>query len=153
MTCVSKPYQGVALAMAVVVLAACSSSISNAGSSSGDPADGGSVSMGDCKAGKNAAWATPSGTPFTLPTGVTLAGEITGDVEPNCGPKSFVEYGGDYLPVCIGLKNTTTAEITVTLPAGLTFIPKDPMAQNGIILQSHDLTVAAGETAYFSFRL
>jgi hypothetical protein len=27
------------------------------------------------------------------------------------------------------------------------------MAQNGIILQSHGLTVAAGETAYFSFRL
>ena len=129
--------------------AACSSS---SGGTSDPGADGGMAS-GDCKAGKNAAWAMPAGAAFALPAGVSLAGEITGDVAPNCGDKSFVEYGGDYLPVCFGLKNTSTADVTVKLPAGLVFLSKNPATQNGIILQSHDLKVAAGATEYFSFRL
>ena len=146
----SRLHPHMALAMALVVVS-CSSSSSSG--SSGSAPDGGGETSGDCKAGKNAAFATPAGAAFTLPAGVQLAGEMTGDVDPNCGSKSFVEYGGDFLPVSVGLKNASTAEVTVTFPAGLTFLAKDPTSQNGIILQSHDVTVAAGETTYLYFRL
>ena len=149
MTFLPKPSRSIALVMAFV-LVGCSSS-SNSGSS--DPDGGAAVGSGDCKAGKNAAFAMPAGTPFALPAGITLDGEMTGDVDPNCGSNSFVEYGGDDLPVCIGLKNTGTADVTVTFPAGLTFISKDPTSQNGIILQKHDLVATAGKTTYFYFRL
>lgn len=138
----------------VVVLGGVGCSSGSGSGNSGAAASGETgETSGDCKAGKNAAFATPAGTAFTLPAGVELAGEMTGDIEPSCGGKIFVEYGGDYLPVCVGLKNTSTATVTVTFPAGLVFLAKDPTSQNGMILQSHDLEVKAGETAYFSFRL
>ncbi len=128
------------------VFAGCSSS----SSSNGTGTAGGAT--GECKTGKNAAYANPAGTPFTLPAGVVLEGEMTGDVEANCGSSSIVERGSDLVSICIGLKNTTTADVTVTFPAGLVFLAKDPAAQNAIILQSHDLKVPAGEVAYFYFR-
>lgn len=77
---------------------------------------------------------------------------MTGDVEVNCGSSSIVERGSDLVSICIGLRNSTTTDITVTLPAGLVFIAKDPAAQNAIILHSHDLKVPAGEVAYFYFK-
>lgn len=133
------------LAMALLIAGCSSSGTSSQGSAA--TADG-----SGCKTGKNAPFATPSGTPFTLPTGVVLEGEMTGDVEPNCGNESYVEYGSDIISICVGLRNTTAADITVTIPAGLVFLAKDPAGQNGIVLQSHDLVVPAGKLAYFYFR-
>jgi hypothetical protein len=142
----SRVTRATAFALALLI-AGCSSS-SNTGSE-GSAASAGS---GDCKTGKNAPFATPAGTPFTLPTGVVLEGEMTGDVDVSCSGKSFVEYGSDLISICMGLRNTTAADITVTIPAGLVFLAKDPAAQNGIILHSHDLKVPAGAVAYFYFR-
>jgi len=130
-----------------LLVGACSSSTASTGPGASG-ADGAA-----CKTGKNAPFAAPAGTPFTLPTGVTLeGGEMTGDVQQNCGDQSFVEYGSDLISVCVGLRNTTGADITVTIPAGTVFLVKDPAGQNGIILQSHDLQVPAGQVAYFYFR-
>lgn len=146
MTYRAKASRVAALAMAFVVTA-CSSSSSSSNGGGGDTASG-----GDCKTGTNAPFANPAGTPFTLPAGVELAGEISGDIEAGCGSQKPVEYGGDLLPACVPLKNTTGADITVRIPAGLTFIAKDPKTQNGIVLQDHDLVVPAQSTVVFHFR-
>ncbi|MBX3190329.1 MAG: hypothetical protein KF819_25240 [Labilithrix sp.] len=123
--------------------------LASAACSSNDAGDG-----GGCKVGANAAYANPAGTPFALPAGVEQVGEITGDFStPECETAEDVEYGGDLLPACVGLKNTTGAEIVVKIPAGLFFISEDPEVQNGIILQDHDLTIPAGATKYFRFDL
>jgi hypothetical protein len=107
-----------------------------------------------CKTGANAAWATPAGTSFALPSGVELAGDITGNIDDGpCASLSPIEYGGDLLPMCLTLKNTTTASITVKIPAGLVFLAKNFATQNGIVLQDHDLVVPAGQTTSFRFAL
>jgi hypothetical protein len=106
-----------------------------------------------CKAGANAAYATPAGTPFTLPAGVSLeGGEMSGNVEPNCPGTSFVEYGSDIIAICVGLRNTSGAAVKVTIPAGAVFLAKDAASANAIVLQSHDLTVGPNAVAYFYFR-
>jgi hypothetical protein len=133
------------LALALLIAGCSSSNTGSAGSAA-------SADSPDCKTGKNAPFATPAGTPFTLPTGVVLEGEMTGDVDPNCRGKSFVEYGSDLISICVGLRNATAANISVTIPAGLVFLAKDPAAQHGIVLQSHVLEVPAGKVAYFYFR-
>ena len=132
-----------------LVVAGCSSS--SAGTSSG----GASPATGDCKTGKNAPYATPAGTPFALPAGITLKNDaITGDFEPDCTAESDpIEYGGDQIIVCMGLTNTTTAEIVVNLPAGLFFLVKAADGQNGLMLQDHALKVPAGQTAFFKINL
>jgi len=138
------------LGVMVIAIAAGAVGLSGCSSSNGGAGAGG----GECKTGANAAFATPAGTPFALPSGVTLEGEITGDIgSPSCLAADTVEYGGDLLPVCFGLRNATAASITVTLPAGLTFIPKDAATQNGIMLQEHKITVRAGEVTYFRIDL
>jgi hypothetical protein len=137
-------------ALALVTIAACSSS-------SGDGGGGTSGSGGtaDCKTGKNAPYATPAGTPFALPAGVTLKNdEITGDFEPDCKAESDpIEYGSDLIIACMGFTNTTTAAITLKLPAGLFFLVKAPEGQNGLMLQDHELTLPAGQTSFFKINL
>ena len=129
------------------IVAGCSSSSSNAG------AGVGADSAGDCKVGINAPFANPEGTPFALPAGIVLEGEITGDIEgANCLHETAVEYGSDLLPACVTLKNTTGADITVKIPAGLTFLAKNPETQNGIVLQDHEIIVPAQSTEIFHFR-
>lgn len=137
----------VAVVFAVLVLAGCS----NAAETDDDFAG---LKSGECKTGANAAWATPAGTSFSLPAGVEVSGDINGNVvDPPCSMAPTVEYGGDLLPACLTLKNTSNAEITVKLPAGLVFLAKDAATQNGIILQDHDLVIPAGETKSFRFSL
>lgn len=132
----------------VVTLAGCSSSSGNVGATAGD---GGA--SGACKVGVNAPFAIPEGTPFALPTGIVLDGEITGDLSGGgCLTKPVVEYGGDLAPACIPLKNTTSADIVVKIPAGLTFLAQNPETQNGIVLQDHELTIPAQSSAVFHFR-
>lgn len=142
---------GAGLLTVAIALAACSSSSDNTSSSSSSSSSGSSGSSGDCKTGKNAAWASPAGTPFALPSSVTAA--ITGDDQTNCPlGNPFEEYGNEGLFMCLGLTNSTASNVTVSLPAGLTFVAKKAATANGIILQSHDLTVPTG-TTYFKFAL
>jgi len=138
-----------ALAVALGLAAAgCSSSTGNTGAGTSDTAAGSAA----CKTGKEAPYATPAGTPFSLPAGVTLEGDISGDVDVHCADKSAVENASDLDLACVGLRNATAAEVMVTFPAGLTFVAKTPTTQNGIIIHSHDVTVPAGAVKYFYFR-
>jgi hypothetical protein len=148
LTHLRKPSRGLALVMALV-LAGCSSG----SGSSGSGVDPNGNNSGLCKTGVNARWAMPAGTPFALPTGVTIDGAITADIDPLCIMNHVEEFGGEFVGVCIPLKNTTAGDLTVTLPAGLTFIAATPTTQNGMILQNHDLMLPAGMTTVFFFRL
>lgn len=144
----ARPFRGLALAMAVA-LTGCSSS-----SNSTPSGDGGGGGSGDCKTGKNAPFANPAGTPFVLPAGVTLKGEITGDFEPDCKVESDpIEYGSDLIIACMGFVNASTSEIKLKLPAGLFFIVKAADGQNGLMLQDHELTLPAGTTTFFKINL
>lgn len=143
-----KPSRASVLIVAFVV-SACSSSSSTSGTSSGGSAGGDE----DCKVGVNAPFAKPTGTAFALPTGIELSGEISGDIEAGCASEPVVEKGGDLLPICLPLKNTTGADITVKIPAGLTFIAANAETQNGIVLQAHELLVPAQSSVVFHFRL
>jgi hypothetical protein len=150
MSPLARPFSALGLAV-VVLLAGCSGCSSSTSSAT---ASGSGSGSGDCKAGKNAAFAAPAGAPFALPAGLTLSGEITGDFQPTCTLQSDpIEYGGDALIMCLGLKNATAAEIKVKLPAGLFFLAKAADGANGLILQDHVLTVAANTTTYFKFNL
>jgi len=137
--------RSLALALAAAV-ALGATACTGSGEGSGGPggASDGTVGDAECKTGANAAFATPAGTAFVLPAGVELDGEISGQIDPRCVNEKTVEYGGDMLPVCFGLKNTTGAAITVKLPAGLVFLSKSFGTQNGIILQDHEITVEPG---------
>lgn len=139
----SRPLHVLALVTAFAV-AGCSSN-------SNGPGDG-AAGGGTCKTGIEADFANPAGTPFTLPAGVTVDGELTGDIDAACPNKTAIEYGSDLILVCVGLKNTTGADIEVTMPAGLVFLAKNPATQNGIILHDHVLEVPAGKVAHFYFR-
>jgi hypothetical protein len=50
------------------------------------------------------------------------------------------------------LKNTTAAEVSLTIPAGLTFVSKDPATMNGIILHDHTGKVPANGSVSLYFR-
>jgi hypothetical protein len=120
---------------------------------SGD-GDGSRGANGSCKSGRNAPFAAPDGTAFALPAGVVLDGEISGDVDAaDCFRRPVVEYGGDLLPACARFMNTTDADITVRIPAGLTFLAANPATQNGIVLQDHDIVVPARSSVMFRFQL
>ena len=130
-----------------LVAAGCSSSTGSTGTS------GGAASGATCKTGTEAAYATPAGTPFTLPAGITVEGDISSNVDLHCADKTALENASDLDFACIGLRNTTTAEVPLTFPAGLTFVAKTVTTQNGMTIHSHDVTVPASTVKYFYFRL
>jgi len=137
-------YVKLAAVVTAFSVAGCSSSSSGSSSGSGDDTT--------CKTGKEAAFANPAGTPLALPAGVSVDGEITGDIDAACPAKNVLENGGDVLLVCVTLKNTTAADVMLTLPAGLTFIAKDPATMNGIILHDHAAKVPANGVVHLYFR-
>jgi hypothetical protein len=136
---------GVAALTLVVGLATagCSSSTGSAGTSGG----------ASCKTGTEAAYANPAGTPFTLPAGITVEGDVSSDIDVHCAGKTAIENASDLDFACIGLRNTTAAEVPLTFPAGLTFVAKTVTTQNGMIIHSHDVTVPPSTLKYFYFRL
>ncbi len=129
--------------------AAASGCSSSTGSTSGGTSGAGSAG---CKTGTEAPYANPAGTPFTLPAGVTVEGDISSNVDLNCGGKSPIENASDLDLACIGLRNTGTSEVMLTFPAGLTFVAKKATTQNAILIHSHDVTVPAGKVSYYYFR-
>jgi hypothetical protein len=135
----------------VVGLAAagCSSSTGSTGSGT---SGGGTL---QCKAGTEAPYANPAGTVLAFPAGVTVEGDIggdlSGDTKAHCKNADDVEYASDLVLACVGLRNSTTADVVVTFPAGLTFVAKTQATANGILIHSHAVTVPAG-LSYFAFR-
>jgi hypothetical protein len=130
-----------------------------AGCSSSTGSTGSGTSGGDgtlqCKAGSEAPYANPAGTPMTFPAGVTVEGDIggdlSGDTKAHCKNADDIEYASDLILACVGLRNSTTADVAVTFPAGLTFVAKTHETANGILVHSHEVTVPAG-LSYFAFR-
>ncbi len=140
------------LALVVGVAAAgCSSSTGSSGSGTSGGGDG----MLQCKAGSEAPYANPAGAPMAFPAGVTVEGDIggdlSGDTKAHCKNADDVEYASDLVLACVGLRNSTTADVVVTFPAGLTFVAKTQATENGILVHSHNVTVPAG-LSYYAFR-
>jgi hypothetical protein len=137
-----------ALALVVgLAVAGCSSSTASTGTS------GSSGASATCKTGTEAPYATPAGTPFTLPAAITVEGDLSSDIDVHCAGKTALENASDLDFVCIGLRNTTAADVALTFPAGLTFVAKTVTTQNGMTIHSHDVTVPASSVRYFYFRL
>jgi hypothetical protein len=133
-----------ALLVASVSISGCSSKSGDAASvdPSSDPLP--------CKEGVNAAFANPAGTPFTLPAGIELeGGEMTNDLAADCPNDGYFEFGSTLMTLCMRLRNTGSTPVTVVLPAGLVFVAKNPVAMNGMILQSHELKVPANGVKSF----
>lgn len=83
---------------------------------------------------------TPAGDAFNLPAGVSLAWKIKGD---DCD--STYEVGsGSLVDVCVALFNSTNADITLVLPAGLVILAESTENQHGIILQETKILLKAG---------
>jgi hypothetical protein len=135
-----------------VAAAGCSSSTASNGTSG---TTGAAASGATCKGGTEAPYANPAGTAFTLPAGVTLEGDIggdlSGDTKEHCKNAEDVEYASDVVLACVGLRNAGSADVVVTFPAGLAFVAKTAETTNGILVHQHDVTVPAGLT-YFAFR-
>lgn len=128
------------LVVLALFAAGCGSSAENNGT-------GANNVSGDCKAGANAAYADPAGTPYQLPAGIEVVSATAGGKKDTCFfDVTPLEYGGDLIDVCLKLKNTTNAAIKINLPAGLLIKPSRPERMSGILLQSHDVSVEAGQT-------
>ncbi len=135
-----------ALLVATVSISGCSSKSGDAASI--DPNSDGPP----CKEGVNAAFANPAGTAFTLPAGIELeGGEMTNDLAADCPNDGYFEFGSILMTLCVRLRNTGATPVTVSLPAGTVFVAKNPLAMNGMILHSHELTVPAnGVKSFFA---
>lgn len=81
------------------------------------------------------------GAAFSLPTGITLEGQLTGEgLTPVCK-----ELGtGYYVVVYCKLKNTGTQAIKVSFPTGLVLKSLSVDDQSGLVVQHVETTIAAG---------
>ncbi|WP_165022374.1 hypothetical protein [Dysgonomonas sp. ZJ279] len=108
-----------------------------------------------------------TGTPFVLPTGITLDGVITGSrshyykslaskesklssqlvsdfITKASAEVDVVMGSGYYVSLYIPLKNTTAQDIEVTFPAGTIIVSNSGDYQNGVLLKKVSVKVPAG---------
>ncbi len=90
---------------------------------------------------------TPQGTPFSLPDGITIVGEISGSF---CEDATFRIGSGTLVVVCLELRNDTDKEITVTFPAGLVLISGTDKYQHGVMLRTEEITIPPNEAVRFA---
>src|SRR5690606_36965847 len=83
-----------------------------------------------------------------LPEGVTVVGEIVGG---ECYDIDEFIGSGVYVDLCIGLRNDTDKEVTVTFPGGLVFISDTDEYQNGVVLEKTTIVLPAKKTKKFTF--
>jgi len=91
---------------------------------------------------------TPQGTTFSLPDGITVVGDITGQL---CDEATFTIGSGHYVTVCVGLSNDTEQEKTITFPAGLVLISTTDNYQNGVVLTTESFAIPPKQTIRFVF--
>lgn len=140
--------------MGLMLLAAC-----GGGGSGKDPDDtpdggGGPNNGGEHRPGLGNSTKPPEGQPFSLPSGLEVAGTIKGYSvfeEDKCFPHEEPKGAGDMVRVCLPLRNTTNTgsnpvPITLVIPAGFTVVSNDLSTQNGIIIQRQTVTVQPGTT-------
>ncbi len=91
---------------------------------------------------------TPQGTTFSLPDGITVVGDITGEL---CEEATFRIGSGYYVTVCVGLRNDSEQEKTITFPAGLVLISTTDDYQNGVVLTTETFVIPPKQTIRFVF--
>ncbi|NML21077.1 hypothetical protein HHL16_09345 [Pseudoflavitalea sp. G-6-1-2] len=100
----------------------------------------------------------PEGEQFKLPAGVSLIGEIKGyneALKEFCDHKTMKDARGSGLgvPLCIGLRNTTTQIIHVSFPSGMIFISQEHKTQHGILVQGETVELPPGLDFYVPIML
>lgn len=84
----------------------------------------------------------PQGEPFVLPAGVTTVGTIYGYI---CDT-AYEVGSGSLVQVCVGFLNSSAADITLTIPAGLILIATDASAnQHGVVIQDAQVVLKANK--------
>lgn len=85
----------------------------------------------------------PTGTPFTLPTGVTTVGALKGP-DGSCDAATRVGFSAQLVEVCITLHNSTANTITTIFPPRIVLISKSGDVQNGTQVQPVSVPVPVG---------
>ncbi len=133
-----------ALLLAVGCLAACGS---DTGPTPPPPGGGGG-------ADSTHPFVQPTGTAFALPAGVTVEGKMFGSGPTGaCAGLDPVSTSLDFVAVCMTLHNTTDADTTVVLPAGLVLIAKDTEVQNGTQVVPISIRIAPGSDTTIVYSL
>lgn len=84
----------------------------------------------------------PKGELFVLPTGITTVGTIYG----NLCDTAYKVGSGTLVEVCVAFFNSTTTDISLTIPAGLIFLATDAAAnQHGILMQDIRVVLKANK--------
>ena len=91
---------------------------------------------------------TPQGAPFKLPEGVIVDGTITGDY---CEEAAVFIGSGNFVTLCVGLRNDNDHEITVTFPGGLIFVSETDEYQNGLVVEEAKIVLPSKKTTRFIF--
>ncbi|MBZ4417740.1 hypothetical protein [Myxococcus sp. RHSTA-1-4] len=79
----------------------------------------------------------PRGKPLNLPAGIVISGDLYGanDITDDCGKQEPGNGSGEYVRVCVPLRNTTGGPIQVEFPPGLTLITRSEGYQNGLLVE------------------
>lgn len=79
----------------------------------------------------------PRGRTLTLPTGITVSGQVYGanDLTSDCGNGAPGNGSGVYVQVCVPLRNNTSTPVQVVFPPGLTIISRSEGYQNGLLVE------------------
>jgi len=89
-----------------------------------------------------------TGSPFTLPTGIELTGDITGlsgnyNNYWNQTTGNYYGSGRGFVDLLLKLHNTRSTSETVTFPAATILISKTGTCQNGVLIQKVTVTIPA----------
>ena len=85
----------------------------------------------------------PTGTPFSLPAGVSTVGSLKGP-DASCEAATRVGFSAQLVEVCITLHNSTANTITTTFPPKIVLISKSGDVQNGTQVQPMTVPVPVG---------
>lgn len=97
----------------------------------------------------------PTGTPFALPAGVSVNGEMTGAgaIDGPCAAADKVGTSLGFVAVCMTLHNANSTDTTVVFPAGLVLIATDTATQNGTQVTAREVRVPAGRDTTIVYNL
>jgi hypothetical protein len=85
---------------------------------------------------------TPKGEPFVLPEGITINGEIRGDL---CDT-TYSTGSGSLVQICVALFNSRSADVTLTIPGGLILLATDAAEnQHGVVIQESRVVLKANK--------
>lgn len=106
-------------------------------------------SVGPPPGGNSHPFDNPTGTPFTLPSGIAFVGPVATNSQ--CG--ATLGTASDLVNVCVTLRNETGVDSTVVFPAGLILISQDTAVQGGTQVQEQRMLIRAGSDTTFYWPL